>query len=480
LAIIALAFLLTGLGEGSIENSDDGITSSVLRGMARGEHLGDLTFQGAVEHQRPLLFYWLGAAVVKMLGPSELGLRLLPALCTAIAALLAFGIARRLGASPLVALTSGLLYLALWLPVRVSRRVGEDAMLTALLAGALLCYLGARERPRRFLAWGLLFGLAVMTKSTVAILAPLTVGAHLLVVDRRMLRTRWPYLGLLVGIVVAAPWHLVQTARYGRAFWSDYLGHGVTRVFARTLPGQTDAWIYARDLFSHDPVLAPICLLGLALLGSSVVLARRQRARSSPALAVLLAAFFPALLFSISRTRLSHYMLPAYAPLAAMAGCGLGAFLRRPLLQALLALILLSLAPILRAGDLLGADYAPSMKALALEAKKRLGPSDALYTFDVYHTAAAFYSDRKTVLVTESPSALEKLLSSRLLARSPDTVRLGSTGELAALASSAARSCVILPSERLPDLLRAFGARGRELSEVDRPELGMLCLGAPP
>jgi 4-amino-4-deoxy-L-arabinose transferase-like glycosyltransferase len=473
LLAFAVPYLLTGLGLGSIENSDDGITACVLRGMARGEHLGEISFQGAVQHSRPLLFYWLGALAVRALGPSELALRLVPALGAVAAVVMVHLLARRAGAGVAGALAGAALFLALHLPVRISRRVGEDTLLAAVLAAATLCYLRARLAPRNWLVWGALVGTAAITKGTVAALAPLCAGLDLgLSARRRELGTRWPWLGGAVALGVAAPWHLWQTLRFGRAFWDDYLDVGVSRAFVRTIPGQTDALFYLRDLLEHDLPLVLVLVVGL---GGAAFAVLRGRMPKDDARGLAVAVLVPALLFSAAQSRLPHYMLPAYAPLAALCGAGLAALCGRQWVAATLAGALALGGLWLRALDLYDPDYAPAVKQLALQARSQLSPDESLYVFDGYHTAARFYSERRTVLVTSSPRALSALRSSRLLARSPETVRPGQVDDLARLAASSRDFCCLTPSSRLPPLLAALQAT-HALRRVDRTVIDQLAL----
>src|SRR5262249_9172675 len=155
---------------------------------------------------------------------------------------------------------------------------------------------------------------------------------------------------------------------------------GVSRVFRQTIPGQSGPLFYARDLFVHDRVLAPIVLFGVLV---AIWAARRGRVPAASAAAVGISAALPALLFSVSRSRLSHYMLPAYPPLAALAGTGLATWLTRPSAKAILAAAVAVLSPVLRVADVAFADYAPTIKALGLESQSYLGLDDSLYTFNV-------------------------------------------------------------------------------------------------
>src|SRR4029450_7999858 len=74
-------------------------------------------------------------------------------------------------------------------------------MAAALLVIGLL----QGDSPRRWLAVGLVLGLGLLNKDSTAVFG-LGRGAGLLLApERRLLRTRWPWLGLAVALVVFFP-----------------------------------------------------------------------------------------------------------------------------------------------------------------------------------------------------------------------------------------------------------------------------------
>ena len=492
--VLAAAWLLPGLGRGSITNSDDGITATLLREMAHGRSLLDISFQGTVDHQRPLLFYWIGAAVVRLLGATEFAVRLVPALATIAGAVLCAALARRLRAGAAGAIFAGMLYMALYLPVWTSRRVGEDALLAALLAGALLCLLATVERPRMWLGWGALLGLAAMTKGVVASLAVLVAMLDVLATRRAVLRTRWPWLGLVVAALVAAPWHILQTVRYGGAFWANYLGYIVlARVSGGAIagvssgaggspagsPATNDVLFYGRDLLRNDPILGTVLLIGLVVAG--FLLWRGGRPRRER-LVVLAAALVPALLFSLSRTRLPHYGLPLYVPAVALAAVALAEVVRRPLWIGLAAAAALIVAAPVRARELVAPDYAPAMRSLALEAKRQLRPDETLLVFDVYFTAAVFYSERRTMLVTGSREYLAELGVVRILSESR-LVRYVSREDFVSLIGP--RTCCLTLGRFVPTVIGVMqeAAPGAQVAVWKNQDLALVCRrddGSPP
>ncbi len=454
-ALLALV-LLPGISRGSFQNDDESVAAAVMREIARGEHPLDIGLLGAIENARPMPFYWLEAGMIRLVGPNELALRLWPTLATIACVLAVFGVLRRL--SPQAAWLGAVLYASLHLPVRLSRRPTEDAVLAAVLAFALVAYLDTRERPRAWLRWGLLAGLAICAKGAVGALVFATVALDVCIQRRHVIATRWPWLGGLVALAVAAPFHAMQTVRHGASFWQDYVVHNVADRSSTTLVARTDGFYYLRELLTHDPVLGPLVLAGAAY-GAWVL--RRQR---QAAITLGVSALVPVLAFSAIQTRLSHYMLPAYAPVACLAGVGLASLVQSPRVGRLLVGLVATMGLSFRMPDLIAPDYSQGLKALALALDARLPRGETAYAFDVYHPAVAFYSGRNTVLLTVSRSFHRDLVAAPLLGRSRN-VRLVDRRALAEIFSR--RSCAIAPADRVPILLRELAhARPGTLPEV--------------
>lgn len=482
IAVLAIAIptLWLGLGRGSITNSDDGITASVIRGMARGQGLGEMTFQGTVTHQRPLLFYWLAAGVTALFGASEGVLRTVPALGVLACALLVCVAARRLGAGAAGAVLASCLFLGLYLPVWLSRRIGEDSLLAAELMGATLALAATRTpgRERAWILWGVCAGLAALTKGVVAALAIVIVLVELGLFRRAALRTRWPWLGAATALIVAAPWHVIQLVRFGAVFAGEYFGYNALQRATSSILGQSGPLFYARDLVTKDPILSAVIAAGLI---GTVVLARRHRLGEDARLLVI-ATLVPAVLFSLAATRIEHYVLPAYPPLCALAGGALGILLARPAVAATAALGVLAIGAASHPAQLVRPDYDPTTKALALEAGRRLGPDDPLLVLDHYFTAAAFYADRRTLQLTTDPKFYADVTSVDYLARS-GLVRLVKGADVVALVRAHPRACVLTPAyqgQTLAALLERARPPGSSLEVLASGPLVLGCVVAAP
>src|SRR5213594_2013119 len=174
-------------------------------------------FNGLPYLDKPALFFWLMAAVFRVLGTGELAARL-PAAVGALATIaLTFAIGRLLFPGRRHALLAGLIVASTPLVIAFGRLAIFDMPFTALVTAALFCLLRARlaggDRLWLPLA-GLAMGLATLTKGPVGLAVPLVAwwaGRGALPASARPAR---PAVLAAVGAaaVVIAPW-LVTIAR---------------------------------------------------------------------------------------------------------------------------------------------------------------------------------------------------------------------------------------------------------------------------
>ncbi len=478
LVLLASSILLPGLGKGSLRNSDDAISAWTVREMSQGRSLLDYTFQNGTEHSRPLLFFWLTALSVKGFGDREFSLRLVSALATIFLTLIVGVLAKKLGAGKTGALLAGILFLSFQLPIEGSRRVAADALLSLFLAMATLLQIRARAQAKGWVSWGLACGLVAQAKGLVAVICVLCALTDLVLFRRDHLKTRWPYLGMAVAFLVFLPWPLLETVRYGMSFWREYVGFHILARASQGILGVTPWFIYFRAFLEHNLVLFGFSAIGLFMLALSVRSGRIDRNALVP---IVLSAAVPVLLFSISKSRAEHYMLPAYAPLAILAATGWATVLRDPWFRIFASTTCLTIGWIANGQEIMTPDYHPSMKFLGLEARGFLQKAEPLFVYDVFHVSAAYYSERHTVLLTHSARYFEEVTRNHWLFPS-GAVLLVDPPKLSALLTSHPAFCLIVPGK---STAQAAAAVHRITPPESRmalwaaTDLGMVCVRKP-
>lgn len=436
--LLALAVLMPWLGFAGFPlfDLDEGaFTASTTEMFLRGDYLSTW-LNGAPRHDKPVLAYWLQAASASLAGFSEAGFRLPSVLAGSLWILLTWAFTSR-QAGPRAGVLAAVVVAASLGPLLIAKAATADALLNLFLAAAGYAgWLWLEGRGRHWLWWcWAAMALGFLTKGPVAVLVPAgTVLAYLaLGQDWKRIRdflADWRAWTLF--LTIAAPWFILLTLRDGLDFLAGFfLTHNLGR-FSAPMENHGGSPLY------YVPVLF-LSLLPFSGLLITLVLGL-GKAWHTPWLRFGLLWFLLVfLLFSVSGTKLPHYLYYGYGGLIPVfAWAALEARLSRwLLLPALLAgLAILFLPDILLAfGDALKEDHAEELAALG------------------QHFGASFH----LVLILAVAMA-----AGLMLARQPAVAeRLG----LAGLALAGAICMALLPAtgSLLQGPVRAAGQAARQL-----------------
>jgi 4-amino-4-deoxy-L-arabinose transferase-like glycosyltransferase len=311
-AVVATSFFWM-LGAAPLFDVDEGAFSqATLEMFERGDFLSTY-LNGAPRYDKPILVYWLQAAAVAALGPTEWAFRLPSALCGALWAWMTYLFARKSFGEERALFAAVLLATSLGVHL-IGRAATADALLNVLLAGSMFAawlHLATGERRWLYAAHAAI-GLGVLAKGPIAVLVP---GAttFLFCLFRRDLKT-WAravfdWRALLLLFAIAAPWYAVILAKEGWPFVQGFfVKHNVGR-FGGPLQGHGGSLLY------YFPVVLVLSLPFTALI-VPVALRLREVWRDDLQAYLLLWFLFVFVFFSLSGTKLPHYVLYGYTGLA--------------------------------------------------------------------------------------------------------------------------------------------------------------------
>ena len=312
-AITVAASFFWMLGAAPLFDVDEGaFRQATMEMFQRGDFLATY-LNGEPRYDKPILVYWLQALGVMVFGPTEYAFRLPSAVCASVWALVTYLFVRRFFGAQRGVLSAVVLATSLGVFI-IGRAATADALLNMLIAASMFAaYLHLSTARRGWLyATHAAIGLGVLAKGPIAILVPMAV-TFIFCALRRDIRT-WARAGfdcraLLVLFAIAAPWYIAILAKEGRAFIDGFImKHNVGR-FSGPVSG------HAGRLFYYFPVLVLITLPFTALI---VPVATRIRSawRDDLQCYLLIWFGFVFLFFSLSGTKLPHYILYGYTGLA--------------------------------------------------------------------------------------------------------------------------------------------------------------------
>ncbi len=282
------------------------------------------TLNGLPYFHKPPLFYWITAASMSLFGVNDWAARAAPLLGAWAGAMAMFLFMRRwwgerLARTVLVALLGQpMFYIGAQFANLDMLVAGCITVTVLLLAQAVLCFETGRIDRRALAGAYAAAALGVLAKGLIgAVLPALVVGLWLLL-GRRWATLRslvwWP--GLLLFSLIAGPWFLAMESRFPGFFNYFFVVQQFKRFAAGGYNNVQPFWFY-------PAVLLLFSLPWLPWLRQQFVRGRLADAeRGDLRLLMLLWAMVVVLFFSLPKSKLLGYVLPAVPPLAVLLADG--------------------------------------------------------------------------------------------------------------------------------------------------------------
>lgn len=347
LALLFLLLSIPALGSMPLFEPDEGRYAEIPREMIDSGDWVTPRLNGVPYFEKPAFYYWLVAGAQTALGRSELAARLASLLSALLGVLLTYSLGRKL-AGPRLGAYAGLMLCVTPLWAAFARIATIDMLLSTAIAATLAAFWWASRPESGRLAWyGVFAGsaLAVLTKGLIGVVLPGgVIFLYLLLAKRWRLLLRVPWLsGTLLFALIAVPWHLLVAQRNPDFLWFYFVHEHFLRYTTDIAERRGAFWYYL-----------PVVILGFlpwsGLLPASWSLWRRTEDRAQREGIVFLAAWAGVivLFFSVSKSKLIPYVLPAWPALALLAAAVLlraerpGDPVRKPAIRGLAVSTLLS------------------------------------------------------------------------------------------------------------------------------------------
>ncbi len=321
--VIGLLFSFM-LGSRAFWEPDEGRYVEIPREMVATGNYVTPRLDGVIYLEKPVLFYWLESASIRLFGLNEWSMRLWPALLGLVGCIAVYLAGRQMygrsaGLIAATVLSTNVLYYAL------ARIITIDMPITALLSVSMLAFLLGTKEPegtrRRFLMWTFyaFAALAILAKGLIGIVFPgMVIGAWILIRnDWRLLRSMYLPSGLVLLLAIAAPWHILVAHANPTFLHYYFIRQHFERYLTPVAHRYQPAWFFI-----------PIALAGLFPWTAFLFQALRRSLPASwsglekerDALYLILWAGLILAFFSFSDSKLIPYILPIFPPLAILVG----------------------------------------------------------------------------------------------------------------------------------------------------------------
>lgn len=300
------------LGSVPLFDLDEGAFSEATREMVVSGNYLTTYLNGEPRFDKPILIYWLQALSITTFGLNEFALRLPSALAASLWVGVLYLFTRRFYDQTIAIMSAFFMATALQITV-IAKAAIADSLLNLFIASAMfMIYLYIVDRKKSYLySVFVLIALGVLTKGPIALIIPFIVTFLFFAIKRDLIfwvKTIFNPIGLLIFFAIAAPWYILEYLDQGQAFIDGFfMKHNVNR-FSGSLEGHAGSLLY------YIPVLLIGTLPFTTLLLKSI---RNIRNWISDDLHLFMSIWFifVFLFFSLSGTKLPHYIIYGYTPL---------------------------------------------------------------------------------------------------------------------------------------------------------------------
>ena len=405
LALFLLLFYTVFLGSYPLFTPDEGRYAEIALNMIHTSDYITPRVNGAIFLDKPILYFWLQACAIKLLGVNEWAVRLFPALFGILGVIITYSCGRvlfdrRSGLIAAIILATTPLYFG------GTHYANLDLEVAVLISCSLLTFLSALYSPHRlyflFIAYASA-ALAFLTKGLIGFVFPIMIiGTWVLLTKQwRVLKKIYFIPGLILIMSIVTPWYILVQKANPSFIHYFFVGQQITRYLSgRIFNNQMPIWFFI-----------PVILIGFLPWIFFVLPAfLKSISPENPIkLFLLLWVTIVFTFFSIPHSKLVGYILPIFPPFALLVGHYLSATWNQS--KRFLFIICVSVNIIFLLTLTASASYLnrTSVKPLALQLQHIIQPQDEVVAYFRYYQDIPFYFGQHiTVAADWSPSIIEQ------------------------------------------------------------------------
>ena len=302
------------LGHEAFQDYDEATYAEVTsESLAHGNFLS-FTLINSPYFKKPPLLFWLIDVSREIIPNQEVATRLPGALSAfaliIVVALLCFEVTGSVGAALLgasILATTGTF-------IEFARQVRFDILVSFFILATFYAWIKATKNPKWYIAAGIFFGLAFLSKDVISAFAGVAVLSYAFAQrDFSFLKDKYFWRGFVLSLVIILPWHVYETIKFGAAFWQTYLGAEVlTRVQANIFgngygPTNTDY-----DWFFFNFAAPWAQLFFVSLITPILFFKKISKPVRSTLVSCLVTIFVIGCVLAFSHTKAISYLLPLY------------------------------------------------------------------------------------------------------------------------------------------------------------------------
>jgi len=339
LFFILISFFLP-LSLAPLFDLDEGAFSEATREMLINHDYITTYLNGALRFDKPILIYWLQLISVKTFGLNEFALRLPSAIAGAIWAWAIYFYTKELFNKKTAFWATLFMISSLQITI-IAKASIADSLLNMFIALSMFnLYLFFQKREDKYIYFTFLFiALGTLTKGPVAIMIPFIVSLIFFILKgefKLWLRMIFNPIGIVIFAIVALPWYIAEYQAQGKAFIDGFFfKHNLSR-FSSAMEKHSGSIFY----------FVPVLIIGVMPFTYFILKALKNfkiHLKSDISLYLLIWFSFVFIFFSLSGTKLPHYVIYGYTPIFILGALYIDNFNRKWLIYPLIIFLTLLL-----------------------------------------------------------------------------------------------------------------------------------------
>lgn len=289
---------------------------SISKHMVDSSNYLDPILYGKVYYDKPPLYFWLIAASIKVFGYSELSVRLISIISAILMLLSTYCLASELFDHKL-GLLSAVILTTTPITIGFAKYIRMDLLLVAELYFAIWAFIRGylTDQPKWYYLMYAFLGLSLLTKGLIGILiAAATIFIFMCwQKDFSLIFKVNPIAGLAIIIAIAGPWFLYMFLKYPDYFRVFFIDHHFSRFSSDEFKHAQSPFIYLATILLGLLPWTVFSILGYCrYLKAALDIDKKDLASRF----LVIVPAFVVIFFSLGRTKLINYILPAFPALS--------------------------------------------------------------------------------------------------------------------------------------------------------------------
>ncbi len=326
--VVAMSYIVFyHLGKKPLLDYDESIYAQVARQAYESRHQLGFTWYGNLGlnrtelwFEKPPLMIWLTESAYWVFGVNEFAARFWPAIFGLLTMVLTFFFVKNISKSFYAAVFATSVFFIAFQYIYNLGVLQFDVPVGFFILLTLYAFWLAKANGKFYFLFWLSLGLGVLTKSVIGLLPlPVVLVYSILARDFAYLKSKLFYMAGLVFIVTILPWHIVESIKYGKGFWQQYLFYHVFDRYSSGLEGNGKPFSFYWNILAEHRIMFRSLIVSLVYCAFKSF---KDKNYFFP-LAALLCIF---IFFSTASTKLPAYILVIFPYIASVIGMAFADF----------------------------------------------------------------------------------------------------------------------------------------------------------